>query len=133
MPTVSWCLLSLAMSLLIGGCASSVVTENIGSCSPSYEIAQAGAGRLSIQQAGKGAAIQWGLYVEAPYKIGTQFVVTVYAGGVKIDGKNQNYEPHGRIGAAKALKYWGSSSRYPAPPPAAMTSSSSRPSAISRE
>jgi hypothetical protein len=31
----------------------------------------------------------------------------VYAGGVKIDSKNQYYEPHGSVSAARAAKYSG--------------------------
>jgi hypothetical protein len=89
------------------GCAVSVTTEGIGSCSPSYEIGREGAGRISIQQAGRGQVIQWGLYVDAPYKVGTQFVVRVKADGTVIDGKNQNYEPHGSISPARASKYSG--------------------------
>lgn len=31
----------------------------------------------------------------------------VYADGAKIDHKNQNYEPHTSVGAARARKYSG--------------------------
>jgi hypothetical protein len=51
--------------------------------------------------------VQWGAYLLPKYKTGTQFVLTVYAGGVKIDSKNQDYEPHGSVNAARALKYSG--------------------------
>jgi hypothetical protein len=51
--------------------------------------------------------MQWGAYLLPKYKTGTQFVLTVYAGGVKIDSKNQGYEPHGSVNAARALKYSG--------------------------
>lgn len=100
-------LIVLLLGGALSGCAASVTTEKIGPCSPSYEIAREGAGRISIQQAGRGQRIQWGLYVAPQYKIGTQFVVRVYADGTNIDGKNQGYEPHGSINPARASKYSG--------------------------
>jgi hypothetical protein len=36
-----------------------------------------------------------------------RFVISVYAGGVKIDGKNQGYEPHGSVNPARAARYSG--------------------------
>jgi hypothetical protein len=62
---------------------------------------------VTVQQSGPHAALQWGIYVAPKYKTGTAWVVRVYAGGVKIDGKVQSYEPHGSIGADKARKYSG--------------------------
>jgi hypothetical protein len=94
-------------ALTLTGCAATVATKAIGNCSPSYSVGQSGVGKVSVQQAGRGSAIPWGVYVDAKYKFGTQFVVAVYAGGTKIDNKNQSYEPHGRVNAARALKYSG--------------------------
>jgi hypothetical protein len=95
------------VATLVSGCSASVSTKAVGQCSPSYTVSQAGYGRVTAQQAGRGQTIAWGVYVADKYKVGTQFVVSLYAGGVKIDGKNQTYEPHGSVGAAKAAKYSG--------------------------
>lgn len=59
-----------------------------------------------MQQVGKGHRISWGAYPNAAYQ-GTNYRVRVYAGGVKVDSKNQNYAPHGSLGPAKARKYSG--------------------------
>lgn len=61
---------------------------------------------MSAQQYGKGKAIQWGIYTVSKFKF-AKFSVSVYAGGVKIDGKSQVYEPHGSVSADKAAKYSG--------------------------
>lgn len=63
-------------------------------------------GRFTVQQAAKNKAIQWGAYPSGTYS-GTQYLVNVYAGGVKIDAKNQSYAPHGSVGADRAAKYTG--------------------------
>lgn len=86
------------------GCSTSVVTVAIGHGSPNDTIGQTGFGKVTVQQVGKGAVIAWGMYVDPNYKVGTQFVVKVYA---KIDAKNQNYEPHGSVNAQRAAKYPG--------------------------
>lgn len=48
----------------------------------------------------------WGAYPNAQYS-GTWYNVSVYANGTKIDGKSQNYPPHGSVSAARAKKYSG--------------------------
>ncbi|GAA4179718.1 hypothetical protein GCM10022287_32510 [Gryllotalpicola koreensis] len=78
----------------------------MGHCSPQYKVGAAEGG-LTVQQAGKGKAITWGIYVAAKYKTGTTWHVTVRADGTKIDSKNQAYEPHGSVNAARAAKYSG--------------------------
>ena len=92
-----------AAALALTGCAATVATKEIGNCSPSYSVGQPGVGKVSVQQAGRGSAISWGVYVDAKYKFRTQFVVAVYAGGTK----NQSCEPHCSVNAARALKYSG--------------------------
>src|SRR5262245_1932024 len=82
-----------ALSTAFSAGATDLVTKTVGSCAPSYTIAKADVGRVSAQQAGHGAAIQWGLFLASRYKFGTQFKLKVYAGGVKVDAKNQTYEP----------------------------------------
>lgn len=96
-----------AAALALSGCSGSVTTKQIGACSPGYTIGQSGYGKVSIQQAGQRRPIAWGVYVASKFKAGTFFVVKVYAGGQKIDGKNQNYEPHGSVNANRAAKYSG--------------------------
>jgi hypothetical protein len=98
---------ALVVCLSSGACAATFTTENIGPCSPEYSISHPEVGNVFIRQGGRGQAIQWGAYLLPKYKVGTHFVLTVYAGGVKIDSKNQSYEPHGSINANRALKYSG--------------------------
>lgn len=64
-------------------------------------------GSAYVRQAGKNLPIQWGVYVVPKYKIVSHFVAKVYADGVKIDGKNQDYEPHGSVSADRTRKYSG--------------------------
>ncbi len=98
---------TVASGLVLTGCSTSVATKKVGNCSPEYSIGQTGYGKVSVRQPRKGAAIAWGVYVDQKYKFGTQFVLTVYAGGTKIDSKNQGYEPHGSVNAQRATKYSG--------------------------
>lgn len=93
-------------ALVASGCSASVSSDEVKSCA-SASIGNPQAGTLSVQQASRGSAIQWGLYVAPKYKVGASFVVNVYADGVKIDGANQTYEPHGSVSAARAAKYAG--------------------------
>jgi len=86
------------------GCASVEVSPPISSCH-NY-VVNSGYGRFIIQQARKGASISWGAYPNATYS-GTYYTASVYANGVKIDGKSQNYAPHASISAARATKYSG--------------------------
>lgn len=97
----------LLVTSILSACSVSVSTKAVGPCSPSYSINNSKYGRATAQQLGRGGSIQWGVVVVDKYKIGTQFVVAVYAGREKVDGKNQNYEPHGSIAPAKAAKYSG--------------------------
>lgn len=96
-----------AVALLMTGCAASFVTEDIGPCSPEYAVSHPDVGSAYVRQAGKNLPIQWGVYVVPKYKIGSHFIVKVYADGVKIDGKNQDYEPHGSVSADRTRKYSG--------------------------
>ncbi|MCW2855783.1 MAG: hypothetical protein JWR52_1398 [Marmoricola sp.] len=93
----------LAMTLT--GCAVPEVRPGIQSCSPSY-VVQSKFGRFSAQQAGRGYPIPWGAHPSPTYT-GNWYRIKVYAGGVKIDDKNQNYPPHGMMGGPRALKYSG--------------------------
>jgi hypothetical protein len=66
------------------------------SCSPSY-VDENEFGRISAQQAGPAASIQWGIYPKKSYK---RYVVRLYIDGRKLSGgKNQGYEPHGTVNA----------------------------------
>jgi hypothetical protein len=97
--------MAAALGLALTGCVATSIDAG-GNCSPGHTISNAAFGRVSAQQAGRGSSISWGVYTIPQYK-SASFVLTVYAGGVKIDAKNQNYEPHGSVNAARALKYSG--------------------------
>lgn len=97
--------LTVAVAAGLSGCSQTAVAP-AGHCSPSYEVGGAEGG-LKVQQKGKGQAISWGIYVAGQYKSGTVWTVTVRANGTKIDSKNQSYEPHGSVNAARAKKYSG--------------------------
>lgn len=97
---------SVVVATALTGCTGSVeASPRVSPCSPSY-TAPSNYGRFTAQQASRGKAIQWGAYPKAAYQ-GTNYRVAVYAGGVKVDSKNQSYAPHGSLGAAKAAKYSG--------------------------
>lgn len=97
--------MAVAVCTATSGC-SQVAVAPTGNCSPEYVVGGA-EGRLAVRQEGRGKSIAWGIYVAPEYKTGTTWVVKVYAGGTRIDGKNQAYEPHGSVSAARALKYSG--------------------------
>ena len=59
-----------------------------------------------MQQRGRNDSIAWGFVAEERYR-GAHYKLKIYAGGRKIDGKNQNYAPHGSVRAATARKYSG--------------------------
>lgn len=92
-------------STVLSACGAVEYSPALKPCSPNY-TAPSKYGRFSAQQKGRGKAIQWGAYPNAAYT-GTNYRVKVYAGGVKVDSKNQDYAPHGSLSAAKALKYSG--------------------------
>jgi len=97
--------LVLASVAGISGCASTVATKEIGSCK-NY-VLQIDPAKASVQQSARGASLQWGIYVsDAQYK-SALFVLSVYAGGVKLDGKRQSYEPHGSLNSSQTAKYAG--------------------------
>lgn len=91
--------------LVLSGCAASYTTEQVTSCA-NYSITHPSLGRVSVQQAGRGKSIQWGIYLNPGYKT-AKWSLKIYAGGVHIDSKNQSYEPHGSVNAQRALKYSG--------------------------
>lgn len=95
-----------ALALSASGCSVTATTKAPSSCSPSYTLSNPDGGRISIQQAGYGTSVPWGIYGKGDFKY-AHFVVKVYAGGVKVDSKDQNYEPHGSMSAARAKKYSG--------------------------
>jgi hypothetical protein len=68
-------------------------SQTIHSCSPNYTD-QNKLGRLSVQQKGPGTSIQWGAYPNLPAE---KYIVGVYIGDKKVDGKNQSYAPHGSL------------------------------------
>jgi hypothetical protein len=51
---------------------------------------------LSVQQKGPGTSIQWGAYPNLPAE---KYIVGIYIGEKKVDGKNQSYAPHGSLPA----------------------------------
>lgn len=97
--------LILATVVAVTGCAAEGIetSPEVDSCYPSYE-APSEYGRFTAQQGGPGEGIQWGAYPYPAYR-GDQYVVSVYLGGVKVDGKNQPYAPHGSIGPKRVQKY----------------------------
>jgi len=95
----------VAVLATLSGCGTVEVSPTIKSCSPSYVI-NSEFGKFSAQQAGRGKSIAWGAYPNAAYS-GTNYYVKVYAGGVRVDTKNQSYAPHGSLSADRALKYSG--------------------------
>ena len=96
---------AVAVALTATGCSSVEISPPISSCSPDYRV-NSGYGNFSIQQSGKGRAIQWGAYPNATYS-GTEYVADVYTGGRRYDHKSQNYAPHGSVDAGTASKYSG--------------------------
>lgn len=98
---------ALLTLVLATGCSATVNTDvkNISSCH-SYTLQVTGA-KASIQQTSRGSAIQWGIYVSDARFKDAHFKLSVYAGGVKIDSKDQWYEPHASVNTARATKYSG--------------------------
>jgi hypothetical protein len=82
------------------GCTPADDATTVHSCSPSYVDANE-SGRISAQQKGPGQSVQWGVYPRAHF---VRLVVRVYAGGRKVDGKDQDYYAHGTVSAAKVRK-----------------------------
>lgn len=74
-------------------CASVEDADTIHSCSPSY-IDENELGRLAVQQPGPRTTVAWGVYPKLP---AARYVVSVYAGARKVDGKDQDYAPHGSL------------------------------------
>jgi hypothetical protein len=70
-------------------------SHTVHSCSPNYTD-QNKLGRLSIQQKGPGTSIQWGTYPKLP---ADRYIVSIYVGSRKVDGKRQSYPPHGSLPA----------------------------------
>jgi hypothetical protein len=70
-------------------------SQTIHSCSPNYTDENK-LGRLSVQQKGPGTSIQWGAYPNLPAE---KYIVGIYIGEKKVDGKNQSYAPHGSLPA----------------------------------
>ena len=95
---------SFVAEFFLAGCAAVEISPPIESCHD-YRV-KSEFGRFGIQQKAKGQAISWGAYPSKVYS-GTWYRVTVRADGAKIDGKSQNYAPHGSVGAARAAKYSG--------------------------
>ncbi|WP_214404725.1 hypothetical protein [Pseudonocardia lacus] len=86
--------LAIALVALTAGCAVEASPPK-GNCSPGYE-APSKLGSFSAQQRGPGAAIQWGIYPNYP---ATRYIVDIFVGRQKVDGKNQAYPPHGSVSA----------------------------------
>ena len=95
---------ALLLIALLGLTAKACAAENppagsgshtVHSCSPNYTD-QNKLGRLSIQQKGPGTSIQWGTYPKLP---ADRYIVSIYVGSKKVDGKKQNYPPHGSLPA----------------------------------
>jgi hypothetical protein len=70
-------------------------SQTIHSCSPNYTDENK-LGRLSVQQKGPGSSIQWGAYPSLPAE---KYIVRIYIGDKPVDGKKQNYAPHGSLPA----------------------------------
>lgn len=67
------------------------------SCSPSY-VDENKFGRISAQQAGPGARINWGVYPKK--KDYVRYVARLYIDSRKLGGgKDQKYDPHGTVNA----------------------------------
>jgi hypothetical protein len=96
----------LLLAGALSGCSATYETRGIESCSPEYSISHPEGGTISIRQPGPGQAIAYGVYTVDKYKA-SHFFVKVYAGGVRVDTKNQYYEPHGSVNAQRAAKYSG--------------------------
>jgi hypothetical protein len=84
----------VALVALTSGCVVEASPPK-GNCSPSYE-APSELGSFSAQQRGPGAPIQWGIYPNYP---ATRYIVDIFVGKGKVDGKNQAYPPHGSVSA----------------------------------
>jgi hypothetical protein len=78
-----------------GGAPPGSHSQTIHSCSPNYTDENK-LGRLSVQQRGPGTSIQWGAYPNLPAE---KYIVGIYIGDKKVDGKKQNYAPHGSLPA----------------------------------
>jgi hypothetical protein len=87
--------LAVVLVALTAGCAVEASPPK-GNCSPGYE-APSKLGSFSAQQRGPGAGIQWGIYPNYP---ATRYVVDIFVGRQKVDGKNQTYPPHGSVSAS---------------------------------
>jgi hypothetical protein len=76
-------------------------SETIHSCSPNY-IDKNKLGKLSVQQRGRGSAIQWGAY---PSLDAGWYHVVITIDGKVVDGANQFYAPHGSLKAEVPNKH----------------------------
>jgi hypothetical protein len=87
-----------AATAAASGCSSSGSggggTPAIQPCSPAADR-KSSHGRISVQQAGPGQTVVWGVYATLPAGV---YHVTVSVNGVKVDEKTQTYPPHGTIG-----------------------------------
>jgi hypothetical protein len=97
------CMTASLMAIMgISSCAVSYTEKEVRSCYPQYSLSHPKLGTFAVQQSAPGAAIHWGINALPHYKIGFQFRLKVLIDGRNIDGKNQNYEPHGKVRAYTA-------------------------------
>jgi hypothetical protein len=99
----------MVMALGLSACSVSYTEKTLRSCSPSYSVSHPDGGTISVQQAGRGSAVQWGLFTIPKYKIGSRFDVEVFLGGGKknVDAFHNNYEPHGSLPPSVIARYSG--------------------------
>jgi len=93
----------LTISILTG-CSAVQISPPIKSCRDYRQVSSFG--NFAIQQAKRGAAIQWGAYPSRRYS-GTRYIVNVYTGSRRYDAKVQDYPPHGSINSTTTAKYSG--------------------------
>lgn len=81
------------------------VSPSIKSCHPSYKAATK-YDKFGAQQRKPGSSIQYGAYPNISVS-GDRYIMTVRAGGKKIDRFNQTYPPHGSVNRSTVSRHRG--------------------------
>ena len=99
----SFPLIIVAFLVLCGAAVACTPAARVASpqhsCAPGFEPSNE-YGRLTAQQSGPGAALQWGVHPRVP---GIRYVVDVYVADQRVDHKDQISPPHGSVPADAIL------------------------------
>jgi hypothetical protein len=103
-----WFVVPVVMALGLSACSVSYTEKTLRSCSPSYSVSHPDGGTISVQQAGRGSVVQWGLFTIPKYKIGSRFDVEIFLGGGKknVDAFHNTYAEPVIMPMSWRIRFW---------------------------